>query len=80
MKSVIVHESIINELLRRHTIVSIMEARINGYGFIRAVQRRWTLCSKGGLRPYFKQEGFLFLNNKLCTSKATLRVSYKWGS
>ncbi|GKA02997.1 putative gag-pol polyprotein [Tanacetum coccineum] len=67
-------------LSRRHSMLSILEARVIGFSFIKELYESDPdfgplLCSSPNLSkgPYVVQDGFLFKNGRLCIPKGSIR-------
>ncbi|GJR08219.1 gag-pol polyprotein [Tanacetum coccineum] len=67
-------------LSRRHSMLSILEARVLGFSFIKELYESYPdfgplLCSSPNLSkgPYVVQDGFLFQNGRLCIPKGSIQ-------
>ncbi|KAF8109185.1 hypothetical protein N665_0101s0015 [Sinapis alba] len=67
-------------LSRRHTLIATMEAKIVGFELIKYsyataldFQETFTNRARGAFSSYYEHEGFLFMDNKLCITRRSMR-------
>ena len=74
------HNVVADALSRRYCLLSMLETRLLGFGFVKELYEHdddfssvFPLCLNGAHKDYFRFDGYLFKGNQLCIPKSSLR-------